>query len=242
MGVRVGTGQTMEASVRAAIAELIARAGPGEAARLPTERELGDSLGVTRHAVRKALEKLESEGRVWRHIGRGTFAGPRPAADPLDPASVARHTVPREIADARRILEPQMAAAAASRATPAQIADIEDALRRCDAARNVEAYEIADECFHRAIAAATGSMLLRSLFETVNAARKTIAWGAMRNSVLKPERRDAFTCEHERVVAAIRARDAEKAWSAMTAHVETIAEVYEAIDKARMVGRGLVAL
>ena len=211
-------------------------------ARLPTEREFCQRLGVTRHAVRKGLELLESQDRIWRHVGRGTFVGPPPSVNPADPRSVARHTVPREIADARRILEPQLAAAAAGRATTTQIEDIEDALRRCATARNMDAYEVADESFHRAIATATDNLLLRSLFETINEARKEIAWGAMRNSVLRPERRDQFTAEHERVARAIRNRDAEAAWAAMQAHVETIGEIYEAIDRANSVGQRLIAI
>jgi DNA-binding FadR family transcriptional regulator len=242
MGMRIEPGRDLDDTVAAAVARLAddARKTPGAA--LPTERAIGETLGVTRHAVRKALDRLESEGRIWRHVGRGTFAGPRPTADASDPRSVARHATPREIADARRLLEPQLAAAAAGRASPAQIADLEDALRRCAAARNMESYEVADEAFHRAIAAATGSLLLVSLFESINLARREIAWGAMRNSALKPERRDKFTAEHERIVRAIRDRDAQAAWSAMRAHVETIARIYDEIDKAKSLGKGLIAI
>ena len=242
MSIRIEPGADFDRSVASAVAKLLdgARAEPG--APLPTERAIGDALGVTRHAVRKALARLESEGRIWRHVGRGTFAGPRPTADPLDPRSIARHSSPREIADARRLLEPQLAAAAAGRASPAQIDDLEDTLKRCAAARNMESYEIADEAFHRAIAAASGNLLLTSLFESINLARREIAWGAMRNSALKPERRDKFTAEHELVVRAIRARDAEAAWSAMRAHVETIARIYDEIDRAKSLGRGLIAI
>lgn len=242
VSVRVEPGQDMEASVAAAVERIIAaaRTAPGRA--LPTERAIGDALGVTRHAVRKALDRLEAQGVIWRHVGRGTFLGPRPSADPLDPRSVARHVSPREIADARTLLEPQLAAAAAGRASPAQIAGLEDALRRCGVARNMEAYEVADEAFHRAIAAASGNLLLISLFESINLARREIAWGAMRNSALKPERRDKFTAEHERIVRAIRERDAEAAWSAMRAHAGTFTRVYEEIDRAKSLGRGLAAI
>jgi len=242
MALRVLSGRSLAQSVQQAILQMMAEAKLGPQSQIPTEREICERLGVTRHAVRKALEMLEADGKIWRHIGRGTFVGPAPGPNPADPKSVARHTTPREIADARRLLEPQLAAAAAGRATSAQIGDIEDALRRCAASRNMEAYEVADESFHRALAAATGSILLRSLFETINEARKEIAWGAMRTSILKPERRDAFTAEHERVVQAIRNRDANAAWAAMNAHVATIADIYEAIDKAQTVGHRLIAI
>ena len=43
---------------------------------LPTERELSETLGVGRREVRRALDVLEEEGRIWRKQGKGTFIGP----------------------------------------------------------------------------------------------------------------------------------------------------------------------
>ena len=96
-------------------------------------------------------------------------------------------------------MEPQIAALAAVHASSAQIAAIEDAFRNCAAARNMDHYEVWDEEFHRTIAAAAGNICCSRLFETVNRARKEIVWGAMRGAMLRPERRQFFTDEHERV-------------------------------------------
>ena len=46
--------------------------------KLPPERQLCAEFGVTRGRLRKAMAVLEAEGQVWRHVGRGTFFGPRP--------------------------------------------------------------------------------------------------------------------------------------------------------------------
>jgi len=60
--------------------------------RLPPERELAVLLGVSRSGLREGLEILEAEGRIWRHVGKGTFVGPRPiqAATGLDLVSARR--------------------------------------------------------------------------------------------------------------------------------------------------------
>lgn len=42
--------------------------------RLPTDAELGDSYGVSRHTVRQAFGELVGEGLVYRVPGRGSFA------------------------------------------------------------------------------------------------------------------------------------------------------------------------
>ena len=62
---------------RRALAALILaeseRGGGGHGARLPTERQLAQDLGVSRAAVRHAMAVLQAEGRVSREVGRGTF-------------------------------------------------------------------------------------------------------------------------------------------------------------------------
>ncbi|MBT5294680.1 MAG: GntR family transcriptional regulator, partial [Octadecabacter sp.] len=40
--------------------------------RLPPERILADTLSLSRPELRKALAVLENEGRINRHVGRGT--------------------------------------------------------------------------------------------------------------------------------------------------------------------------
>ncbi len=45
-------------------------------AAMPSEDELATSFGVSRVTIRKAMERLEREGRVLRQRGRGTFARP----------------------------------------------------------------------------------------------------------------------------------------------------------------------
>jgi GntR family transcriptional regulator len=60
-----------EAALRQRLAP--GRARPGD--RLPPEKELALSMGVSRGTLRLALERLESNGEVNRRQGSGTFVG-----------------------------------------------------------------------------------------------------------------------------------------------------------------------
>ena len=85
--------------------------------RLPAERALAESLGVTRPVLRKALSVLEAENLIWRHIGKGTFAGPRPAEIQENANEVTQVTNPSEVMEVRLVLEPQIAGIAALKST-----------------------------------------------------------------------------------------------------------------------------
>jgi len=222
------------------IESIMERRKLGLGSKLPTERELAAELGQTRHAVRRALDRMEAEGKIWRHVGRGTFVGKPPEADPGDIGATLSHTSPRQIVEARQILEPQFAAMAAVHATPAQIDAIEDAYRRCASARNMDTYETWDEAFHRSVVAATGNRMLMALHEVLNRARKDVVWGTLRKALLKPERREYYSSEHARVVEAIRNRDPGAAGSAMRGHIGTMVGIYSKVEDFQATGQGSI--
>ena len=62
---------TAEAALRERLAP--GRARPGD--RLPPEKELAQTLGVSRGTLRLALERLEANGEILRRQGSGTFVG-----------------------------------------------------------------------------------------------------------------------------------------------------------------------
>jgi DNA-binding FadR family transcriptional regulator len=222
------------------IERIMERRRLGLGSKLPTERELASELGQTRHAVRRALGRMEAQGKIWRHVGRGTFVGKAPETDPSDIDALLSHTSPRQIVEARQTLEPQIAAMAAVHATPAQIEAIEEAYRRCAAARNMDTYETWDEAFHRAIVAATGNTMLMALHEVLNRARKDVVWGTLRQAMLKPERREYYSSEHARVVEAIRNRDPVAAGAAMRGHIGTMVGIYSRVEEFQATGEGSI--
>src|ERR671910_2308013 len=98
--------------------------------RLPPERDLAQRFGVQRPALRKALAVLESEGQIWRHVGKGTFVGARPVNSLGDIAAIARKTNPGEVMRTRILIEPEVAALAALTATPEHVTEMRLCIQR----------------------------------------------------------------------------------------------------------------
>ncbi len=111
----------------------------------------------------------------------------------------------------------------------------------CAAARSMDAYEICDEAFHRAIvAAATGNRMLMALHEVLNRARKDVVWGTLRKALLRPERREFYSGEHGRIVEAIRNRDPAAAGTAMRGHIGTMVGTYSKVEDFQATGQGSI--
>ena len=96
---------------------------PETGSRLPPERTLAQTLNLSRPELRKALAVLESEGRINRHVGRGTFVTNPPdfIQTPASLAALTERTGPHDAMMARIALEPELAQLAALHATPLQI-------------------------------------------------------------------------------------------------------------------------
>lgn len=54
--------------------EISERQSPHEVYQLPSENELAAQQGITRATVRRALDVLQRDGRIYREKGRGSFA------------------------------------------------------------------------------------------------------------------------------------------------------------------------
>ncbi|WP_420405830.1 FadR/GntR family transcriptional regulator [Nisaea sp.] len=205
------------------LTEFIAAGGyvPGD--RLPAERELIVELGISRATLRKALDVLERDGMIWRHVGKGTFissqGGPAGAGNLLE---LGRHLTPVKMIRARLCIEPAIAREAAINASREAILRINAAKERAREALTWEEYEAEDDHMHRAIAECTDNPLLLGMFDQLNQVRRAVALGnVVRGSDRPPENHSSFM-EHERILAAIEARDPSGAEAAMRQHIASV--------------------
>lgn len=193
--------------------------------RLPPERELAEELGTTRTNLRPALAVLEAEGKIWRHVGRGTFVGRRsPAAGAPALNLLMQATNPTEIMETRLIIEPRVAGLAALRATAGDIAHLQHCLEKGIASvTDIKTYELWDATLHEAIAESSHSTLLGALLKALSALRESDAlWGRLKQASLTRERQHIYNDQHRRCVETISNRDANAAETAMREHLSTV--------------------
>lgn len=200
--------------------------------RLPDERTLSAALGCSRQTLRQALFTLESEGAIWRHVGQGTFVGPRPDGHPIREALLLQATSPLQLMQARLIIEPPIAAEAARVALPSDIDRLRHIVAEGRRARSRAECERHDAAFHRAIAEIARNPILLGLLDYLAGARRRVAWQQQWDRTYRRIGASEFTglhCDqHKAVIDAMAARSGFQSEEAMRRHLEVIARAMEA--------------
>ncbi|GAB2814019.1 FadR/GntR family transcriptional regulator [Lentzea nigeriaca] len=190
--------------------------------KLPAERELAASLGVSRASVKQAIVVLEVQGLVEARHGGGTYlVRDTLDAEPVEQLVERRKRLP-EVLEAREALETKLAELAAERRTDAELDDIRQAL-------DFMRHEIdgggvgveGDRRFHAAVTAAAHSSLLADFMKTI-ALQIT---ESRTESLRQPGRPSRSLAQHTAIYEAIAAGDPKKAAAAMRKHVRTVAKV-----------------
>jgi GntR family transcriptional repressor for pyruvate dehydrogenase complex len=194
---------------------------PGD--RIPTERELAQSWGVSRTTVRQALYELELKSLVERTRRRGTTVSNladrnRTGAALLSGLSPHAREL-AEVLDFRAAIEPAMAARAAMYATAAEIAEIAALVSAMATAASAEEDVELDDRFHRLIAKATHNPLFVQLVSDMSEWLRSVRQPQLE---LSPERRAKVIEGHALFLEAIRARDPDAATQVAADHIEMV--------------------
>lgn len=203
----------------------IAEFGAFAGERLPPERQLSETLGISRGDLRKAMTALEAEGIVERHVGRGTFLKEQSPPTSNDAPLIARLsdvTSPHDAMMARLSLEPEVAGHAAIHATQRHLVEarnLADAMRR---AASWEEYEDLDARLHELIAIASGNPLLVELHQIVNAVRLSVVWSVLQVPQGGPPDDYNSFAEHDEIISALEKRDRRAARTAMRTHLKSV--------------------
>ena len=216
--------QDSATAVHARLQALIMNGLTATHGQLPTEREICETMGVSRRAVRRALAAIEAEGLIWRKQGKGTFAGQAPDPTQVLAAGIVGETDFMEVMDARLCIEPGLAGMAALKATPPDIERMRNLARRTLDSVDADSTELWDGALHRLIARTAGNAPLATAFSMLDEIRSNAGWRSLRSKARSVETLKLSDQEHHAIIDAIEAGVPARAEAAMRAHLATLSD------------------
>jgi len=187
--------------------------------KLPSERELSETLAVSRNIVREALSGLAAEGIVTKQAGSGTFVSEfdRDELQASLPLTVGQgNPTAKDLREARAALEIGAVGLIVQRITEAEIEELLEILELYEQKHGESKSTIKEDIdFHLALLKATKNEVIIEMSPlVVDVFRQIIAEdaSAIRHN---PER---IMAEHRRIVKALQARDVVATRLAMHDH------------------------
>lgn len=202
--------------------DLIAHPDFAPHGRLPPERALAETLGVSRPSVREALVALELEGLVEIRMGSGVYlcAAPHVQSDASHSQAELGDSL-LDIMGARCVIEGSIAASIAPFCKPK---DLKLLRGLCgDMEREVKAGRIpvaADRAFHLAIAQMSGNEVLVRTVSALFDARHSPLSEKLRGHFENENTWRVALDEHRAILEALEAHDAIQAQAAVQRHLK----------------------
>lgn len=194
---------------------------PGE--QLMSERELAQSLNVSRPTVREAINKLVAAHLLEHRQGQGTFVNlPATSAEknPLAAVINGHDASLTDLLEVRLGLECNAVALAARRASEEDLREIEKSVEEMTAAiREGNLGSDADISFHMALAYASKNIvqihIMKSLYDLIFYGIKE----SLEQLYTEPSNLDNILQQHNEILNAIRQRNPDEASAAMMRHI-----------------------
>ena len=190
---------------------------PGD--QLPSERDLSESLSVSRNIVREALSVLVADGLIEKKAGRGIFVRPHDAGALAQQIQVTLDYGGPNLADlseARATVEIGAAHLMAERITDSQIEALETINHSLAANLRAGQSTVKDDIeFHKVLFQSTHNSVLIDLIPLlVEHFRVTILHqpGAIRRNTQR------VVDDHQRIIDALRAHNVDDLRQALRAH------------------------
>jgi GntR family transcriptional repressor for pyruvate dehydrogenase complex len=194
---------------------------PGD--RLPPERTLAETFGVSRSSLRQAFQALTERHILESRQGHGTYLlaeiDAAVAGDAILDVISEQHALLHDVLEFRRIMEPEIAALAAQRAAPAVLDQLK--ILVCDQQRALLTGE-EDDCFDAEFHHLLVTMTRNSVIAQVMHAIRAIVDKSRATWLQSRERRQISIDGHLRIIDALDKKDVNGARQAMQAHIAEI--------------------
>lgn len=195
--------------------------------KLPSERDLAESLEVSRPSVREALRVLEIIGITEVRQGEGSFIKynfDKTLFEPLSVVFMLNKGKPKDVLELRTILEIETVALAAMRINDEELKELEEVLLSMKTAEETIC-SAKDKEFHYRITQASRNILIINVLNAISSLMDTFIKEAREKILSNPSNQGILIQQHEAIYLAIKNRNAKEASVAMKKHLQFVNDV-----------------
>jgi GntR family transcriptional repressor for pyruvate dehydrogenase complex len=224
-GISSGKGKYLYNEIVERLLEMIRRGEIKEGRKIPSERSLAVSFGVSRNCIRQAIQTLSERHLLEGHRGDGTYVRTPDDTALIDSFALilqAKGDLIREILEFRMLMEPQIASLAARNITREELDRLKIII--CDQERKIlagnEDSEL-DGAFHLGLASASKNRIIKQVMDMMN----EILGESRSESLWNETRRKASVVGHLKIIDALENGDPEMAFEAMKEHLRSVEKI-----------------
>ena len=197
--------------------------------KLPSEREMAESLGLSRASVREALRALEVIGLIESIQGAGNYIRTNfdnSLIEPLSLMFMLQESSVKEMYDLRETLELQCVKLSARYIEENELGLLTAILNRMYLAKTEEESLELDIEFHYLIAKTSRNMLLINVLEVLSQLMDEFIRKSRMQILHEGNTRENLLEIHENLLRALKCREEAKASQAMKEHFDLIRKAY----------------
>lgn len=198
--------------------------------KLPPEREIADTLGVSRHSVREAIRIMDMTGVISSKQGSGNYITgdfQKSITETMAMMLAMDQIDYRQISQVRYSLEMLAFSLALGKADETKIRRMEEYVNKLDKSADDKVNAELDKGIHYTLAEASGNILLFDILESCSGVIDNFIKD-MRYEILRTEKRKGMLNEcHRQLVAAMREGDEEKGVEALKRHYDMINQILD---------------
>ncbi|GAA0115493.1 FadR/GntR family transcriptional regulator [Clostridium senegalense] len=193
--------------------------------KLPSEREMAESLQVSRTSIREALRELEIMGLIESRQGEGNFiksSFENTLLKPLSTIFLLKESNSDEILELRNIIERGSVVLAAERITDEELAEMELLFDESLKSDLKDTLVDVDIDFHYKIAQASKNFLILSILNAISFLIEAFIKDIRRNVITKEENINMLIQQHRDILSALKSHDPVAAEKAMLDHLQYV--------------------
>ena len=227
----IGSKQTLSQKIERTIENAIREKKLAIGSKLPTEREMCESFGVSRTALREALRRLSARGLITIQKGSGMHVSAINIEDAINSLNLYYDlkfdkNLLRQFIEVRRFFEPEICMLAARNRSEENISELENNLREfedCDPDNTQREADI-DNRFHLIIVKSTSNPIMQITMEPIYSLLPR-----MRNYIyanIEGEKLNTLK-SHKKLFIAIKEQKEDDSREIMLEHLLRTQEIYD---------------